>query len=134
MEQGRKECSQKPLEREITDKVMVAPGVAPEIHHPATIDNERWITSDVIKLPMPRRVAPGKLVSHDGFSVPSRVSLLILHTHSGCIWCLWDSSRGLNLVFTRGIPPDFRGGVHLFKPPYASGSVPSLSGHITAYR
>ena len=34
-------------------------------------------------------------------AVPSRVSLLI-------------SIRRLNLVLTRGIPPDFRGGVHLF--------------------
>ena len=32
--------------------------------------------------------------------VPSRVSLLILHR--------------LNLVLTYGIPPEFRGGVHLF--------------------
>ena len=30
--------------------------------------------------------------------------------------------------------PDFRGGVHLFKPPYVIGSVPSLSGHAIAYR
>ena len=36
----------------------------------------------------------------------------------------------LNLVLTYGIPPEFRGGVHLFiKPPYAIVSVPSLSGH-----
>ena len=51
-------------------------------------------------------------------AVPSRVSLLILHT------------RRMNLVLTRGIPPDFRGGVHLFSPLTAIGSVPSLSGHI----
>ena len=35
-----------------------------------------------------------------GSGVPSRVSLLIL--------------LRLNLVLTHGIPPDFRGGVHLF--------------------
>ena len=40
----------------------------------------------------------------------------------------------LNLVLTNEIPPNFRGGVHLFIPPYAIGSVPSLSGHATAYR
>ena len=42
----------------------------------------------------------------------------------------------LNLVLTYGIPPEFRGGVHLFigKPPYAIGSVPSLLGHAIAYR
>ena len=57
-----------------------------------------------------------------GSAVPSRVSLLI-------------STLRLNLVLTyHGIPPDFRGGVHLFKPPYAIGSVPCLSGHAIAYR
>ena len=40
----------------------------------------------------------------------------------------------LNLVLTHGIPPDFRGSIHLFKPPYAIRSVPSLSGHAIAYR
>ena len=33
-----------------------------------------------------------------------------------------------------GVPPDFRGGVYLFKPPYAIGSVPSLLGHALEYR
>ena len=58
-----------------------------------------------------------------GSAVPSRVSLLI-------------SILRLNLVLAYGIPPEFRGGVHLlFKPPYAIGSDPSLSGHaIIAYR
>ena len=55
-----------------------------------------------------------------GSAVPSRVSLLI-------------SILRLNLVLTYGIPPGFRGGVHM-KPPYAIGSVPSLSGHAVAYR
>ena len=55
-----------------------------------------------------------------GSAVPSRVSLLI-------------SIFRLNLVLTYGIPPEFRGGVHM-KPPYAIGSVPSLSGHAIAYR
>ena len=55
-----------------------------------------------------------------GSAVPSRVSLLI-------------SILRLNLVLTYGIPPEFRGGVHM-KPPYAIGSVPSLSGHAVAYR
>ena len=36
---------------------------------------------------------------------------------------------------SRGILPDFRGGVYfLFKLPSAIGSVPSLSGHAIAYR
>ena len=35
-------------------------------------------------------------------------------------------------MLTYGIPPGFRGGVHM-KPPYAIGSVPSLSGHAVAY-
>ena len=36
-------------------------------------------------------------------------------------------------MLTYGIPPEFRGGVHM-KPPYAIGSVPRLSGHAVAYR
>ena len=48
--------------------------------------------------------------------------------------CSSPYSIKLNLVLTHGIPPDFRGGVHLFIPIYAIGSVPSLSGHAIAYR
>ena len=59
-----------------------------------------------------------------GSAVPSRVSLLILHTRAESDW----------LVLTHGIPPDFRGGVHLFIPPTAIASVASLSGHEIAYR
>ena len=41
----------------------------------------------------------------------------------------------LNLVLTHGIPPEFRGGVHIFLPaPHTIGSVPSLSGNAIAYR
>ena len=47
--------------------------------------------------------------------------------------CSFSTLR-VNLVLTHGIPPDFRGGVHLFIPPYAIGSSPSLSGHAIAYR
>ena len=48
--------------------------------------------------------------------------------------CSFPSLR-LNLVLTRGIPPDFRGGVHyFFEPPYAIGPVPSLSDRTIAYR
>ena len=66
---------------------------------------------------------PENVVSREGFSRPVRVSLLI-------------SLLRLNLVLTYyGIPPEFRGGVHLFmKPPCAIGSAPSLSGHAIAYR
>ena len=55
-----------------------------------------------------------------GSADPSRASLLI-------------SILRLNLVLTYGIPPEFRGSVHM-KPSYAIGSVPSLSGHAVAYR
>ena len=57
------------------------------------------------------------------FAPPSSVSLLI-------------PILKLNMVLTYGIPPDFRGGVHLivFLPPYAMVSVPSLSGHAIAYQ
>ena len=56
-------------------------------------------------------------------AVPSRVSLLM-------------SIFRLNMVLTYGIPPDFRGGVHVFfYPPYAIGSVLSLSVYYAiAYR
>ena len=37
-------------------------------------------------------------------------------------------------MLAHGIPPDFRGGVHSFKPLYAIGSVPGLSGHAISYR
>ena len=43
---------------------------------------------------------PENLVSRNGSAVPSRVSLLIFILR-------------LNLVLTYGIPPEFRGGVHL---------------------
>ena len=36
------------------------------------------------------------------------------------------STVRLNLALTRGIPPAFRGGVHLLLPPTAIGSVPSF--------
>ena len=55
-----------------------------------------------------------------GSAVPFRVSLLI-------------SILKLNLVLTYGIPPEFRGGVHM-KPRHVIGSVPSSSGHAVAYR
>ena len=45
--------------------------------------------------------APENLVSRDGFGSPVRVSLLI-------------SMLRLNLVLAYGIPPEFRGDVHLF--------------------
>ena len=52
-----------------------------------------------------------------GSAVPSRVSLLI------------SILFRLNLVLTYGITPEFHGGRCSFmKPPYAIGSVPSLSG------
>ena len=59
---------------------------------------------------------PENLVSRDGFSRPVPRQPAQLHTQA-----------------EYGIPPEFRGGVHM-KPPYAIGSVPSLSGHAIAYR
>ena len=55
--------------------------------------------------------------------VPSRVSPLI-------------SILRLYLVLTHGIPPDFRGVVHLFIPPSAIGppADPNLPAHAIAYR
>ena len=47
--------------------------------------------------------------------------------------CSFSTLR-LNLVLAHGIPPDVRGGVHMFLPPHTIGSVQSLSGHAVAYR
>ena len=58
-----------------------------------------------------------------GSAVPSRVSLLILHTQAESGAYLRDSSR----------VPRRRPFIHL-KPPNAIGSVPSLSGRAIAYR
>ena len=57
-----------------------------------------------------------------GSAVPSRVSLLI-HTQTEYCAYLWDSSH----------VPWRHPSIH-FKPLYAIGSVPSLSGHAIAYR
>ena len=56
-------------------------------------------------------------------AVPSRVSLLILHTQAESGAYLRNSSR---------VP--WRRPFLYIKPPYAIGSVPSLSGHVIAYR
>ena len=58
-----------------------------------------------------------------GSAVPSRVSLFILHTQAESGAYLRDSSR-----VPRRCPYIY------FKPPYAIGSVPSLSGLAIAYR
>ena len=50
---------------------------------------------------------------------------------SGVQACSLSTVR-LNLVLTRGIPPAFHGGVHLFTPPSAIGSAPGISAHAIA--
>ena len=67
--------------------------------------------------------APKNLVSRDGLGRP--VPRQRVHS---------PHSVRLNLVLTHGIPPYFRGGVHLFIPSPAIEPVPSLSGHAIAYR
>ena len=47
---------------------------------------------------------------------------------------LGKKNKPLIRPLTHGIPPAFRGGVHLFEPPYAIKSVPCLSGRAIAYR
>ena len=71
---------------------------------------------------------PGKVdnpargqLNRENSAVPSRVSLLI-------------SILRLNMVLTGFLPSSAATSVYLFKPPYAIGSVPSLSGHAIAYR
>ena len=64
---------------------------------------------------------PENLVSRDGFSRPVPRQPAHLHTQAESGACLRDSSR-----VPRRRP--------FMKPPYAIGSVPSLSGHAVAYR
>ena len=64
---------------------------------------------------------PENLVSRDGFSRPVPRQPAHLHTQAESGAYLRDSSR-----VPRRCP--------FMKPPYATGSVPSLSGHAIAYR
>ena len=67
--------------------------------------------------------APKNLVSRDrfGHSVPRQPA----HSpYSGWIWCL----------LTGFLPISSAASIYLFQLSYAIGSVPSLSGHATAYR
>ena len=64
---------------------------------------------------------PENLVSRDGFSSPVPRQPAHLHTQAESGAYLWDSSR-----VPRRRP--------FMKPPYAIGSVPSLSGHAIGYR
>ena len=67
--------------------------------------------------------APESLVSRNGFGSPVPRQPVHLHTRAESDAYLRDSSR---------VP--WRCPFIYFKPPYAIGSVPSLSGHATAYR
>ena len=67
--------------------------------------------------------APQNLVSRDGFGSPVPRQPAHLHTQAESGAYLRDSSR----------VPRRRPFIY-FKPPYAIGSVPSLSGHAIAYR
>ena len=67
--------------------------------------------------------APGNLVSRDGFGSPVPRQPAHLHTQAGSGAYLRDSSR----------VPRRRPFIYL-KPPYAIGSIRSLSGHAIAYR
>ena len=67
--------------------------------------------------------APENLVSRDGFGSPVPRQPARLHTQAESDAYLQDSSR----------VPRRRPFIYL-KPPYAIGSVPSLSGHAIAYR
>ena len=67
--------------------------------------------------------APEKLASRDGFGSPVPRQSVHLHTQAEYGAYLRDSSR----------VPRRRPFIYL-KPPYAIGSVPSLSGHAIAYR
>ena len=64
---------------------------------------------------------PENLVSRDGFSRPVQRQPAHLHTQAES-WCL----------LTGFLPSS--AAASIMKPPYAIGSVPSLSGHAIAYR
>ena len=69
--------------------------------------------------------APKNLVSRDGFGSPVPRQPAHLHTQAEYgAYLLRDSSR----------VPRRRHLIYHIKPPYAIGSVPSLSGHAFAYR
>ena len=71
------------------------------------------------------RFAPENLVSRDGFGRPVPRQPAHLHnTQTAYIWRL----------LTEFLPISAAASIYLFKPPYAIGSVPSLSGHAIAYR
>ena len=73
-----------------------------------------------INIPLSPHV-PENLVSRDGFSRPVPRQPAYLHTQAESVANLRDSSR-----VPRRRP--------FMKPPYAIGSVRSLSGHAIAYR
>ena len=64
--------------------------------------------------------APENLVSRDGFGSPFPGQPAHLHTQA-------ESGAYLR-------PISAVASIHLFKPPYAIGPVPSVSGHAVAYR
>ena len=63
-------------------------------------------------------------VSRDGFGSPVPRQPAHFHTQAESGAYLRDS----------GLPSCAAASIYLFKPPYALGSVPSLSGHAIAYR
>ena len=72
-----------------------------------------------------------------------RLSMLISDSWFDLVWFRlscdhgWIRSGSVNVrktTTTHGIPPDVRGGVHIFLPPHTIGSVQSLSGHAVAYQ
>ena len=77
--------------------------------------------------------APENLVSRDGFGSPVSCQPAHLHTQAESGAYLRDSSRfprGRPFIYLNHHAPSFI----YFKPPYAIGSIPSLSGHAIAYR
>ena len=76
-----------------------------------------------MKISLSANFAPENLVSRDGFGSPVPRQPAHLHTRAESGAYLRDFSR----------VPRRRPFIY-FKPPYAIGSVPSLSGHAIAYR
>ena len=81
------------------------------------------VTINQVRLPILSPFAPENLVSRDGFGSPVLRQPAHLHTQA-------ESGAYFHPGF---LPSSAAAFIYVFKPPYAIGPVPSLSGHAIAY-
>ena len=90
--------------------------------------------STVLQIGAPLTGQGGKLSKRLGRNIGSRFKLMtfsrVSRLYVVCMYVCMVLPRRLNLLLSRGIPPAFRGGVQLFIPPTAIGSVLSLSAFL----